>query len=58
MLVISEAGITLQHLLNHDQRIELGAFVIRRLALSWQVSVSDVLAILRQSVAISKMVGN
>ncbi|BBA64764.1 hypothetical protein [Escherichia coli] len=54
MLVISEAGITLQHLLSHDQRIELGAFVIRRLALSWQVSVSDVLAILRQSVAISK----
>lgn len=58
MLVISEAGTQLHHLLNHDQRIELGVFVIRRLALSWQVSVSDVLAILRQSVALSKTVGN
>lgn len=54
MLVISEAGVSLKHLLNHDQRIELGAFVIRRQAMAWQVTVSDVLAILRQSTVISK----
>lgn len=55
MLVISEAGVILQHVLNHEQRIELGAFIIRRQAMAWQVTVSDVLAILRQSVAIRKL---
>ncbi|EIZ1086051.1 hypothetical protein MPI44_004599 [Klebsiella oxytoca] len=58
MLIMSEGGETLQHLLNHEQRIELGVFIIRRQAMAWNVAVSDVLAILRQSVAISKTASN
>ncbi|PHM72282.1 hypothetical protein [Xenorhabdus sp. KJ12.1] len=58
MLVISEAGNTLQHLLSHHQRIELGVFIIRRQAMAWKISVSDVLAILRQSSVISRTVIN
>ncbi|PHM51647.1 hypothetical protein [Xenorhabdus hominickii] len=58
MLVISEAGNTMQHLLSHHQRIELGVFIIRRQAMVWKMSVSDVLAILRQSVVISRTVRN
>ncbi|EGT5730058.1 hypothetical protein AGJ33_21760 [Cronobacter dublinensis subsp. dublinensis] len=55
LLAISEAGKTMQHMLNHSQRIELGVFVIRRQAMAWKISVSDVLAVLRQSVAISRI---
>ena len=49
---ISQAGQVYTHMLDHAKRIELGAFVLRRQAQAWQMSVSDVLAILRQSVAI------
>nr|WP_238828254.1 hypothetical protein [Citrobacter freundii] len=55
MLIISEGGTTIQHMLSHNQRIELGVFIIRRQAAAWQISVSDVLAVLRQSVAISRI---
>ncbi|MCK9789627.1 hypothetical protein [Providencia sp. CIM-Carb-044] len=55
MLIISEGGTTIHHMLSHNQRIELGVFIIRRQAAAWQISVSDVLAVLRQSVAISRI---
>ncbi|EOC0012458.1 hypothetical protein ACI0X9_004180 [Cronobacter turicensis] len=55
LLVISEAGKTMQHMLNHSQRIELGVFIIRRQAMAWKITVSDVLAVMRQSVAISRI---
>lgn len=55
MLELSDAGTSMKHLLSHNQRIELGVFVIRRQALAWKITVSDVLAVLRQSVAISKI---
>ncbi|MDE9446855.1 hypothetical protein KKJ04_14890 [Xenorhabdus bovienii] len=58
MLVFSEAGATLQHMLSHNQRIELGVFILRRQAMAWKISVSDVLAVLRQSVAISRTVSD
>lgn len=54
LLQLSEAGRMLQHMLNHNQRIELGVFVIRRQADAWKMSVSDVLAVLRQSVILKK----
>lgn len=54
LIQLSEAGRVMKHMLTHSQRIELGVFVIRRQAMSWQISVSDVLAVLRQSVAICK----
>ncbi len=51
---LSEAGSVMQHLLSHQQRVELGVFIIRRLAMAWQISVSDTLAILRQSVVLER----
>ena len=45
-------GFTL--MLNHAQRMEVGAFILKRQADAWDMSVSDVLALLRQSVAIKR----
>lgn len=44
----------LTHMLNHAQRMEVGAFILKRQADAWDMSVSDVLALLRQSVAIKR----
>lgn len=50
----SHGGDMLTHMLNHAQRMEVGAFILKRQADAWDMSVSDVLALLRQSVAIKR----
>ncbi|HGO5393012.1 TPA: hypothetical protein ACK2W2_001642 [Klebsiella michiganensis] len=50
----SQGGDMLTHMLNHAQRMEVGAFILKRQADAWDMSVSDVLALLRQSVAIKR----
>lgn len=50
----SLGGEMLTHMLNHAQRMEVGAFILKRQADAWDMSVSDVLAILRQSVVIKR----
>lgn len=49
-ILVSEKGRQLQHMISPADRIELAVFAVKRLALVWGLSVSDVLAILRQSV--------
>ncbi|MGD6739939.1 hypothetical protein ACP5PY_27865 [Photobacterium leiognathi subsp. mandapamensis] len=39
---------------NPQERIEVGSFVIRRLAMGWQMAVADVLALLRQSAMLER----
>ncbi|EBJ7457281.1 hypothetical protein ACFDWB_005406 [Salmonella enterica] len=50
----SLGGDMLTHMLNHAQRMEVGAFILKRQADAWDMSVSDVLALLRQSVTIKR----
>ncbi|EBI9418302.1 hypothetical protein VQ366_004718 [Salmonella enterica] len=50
----SLGGDMLTHMLNHAQRMEVGAFILKRQADAWDMSVSDVLALLRQSVSIKR----
>lgn len=42
----SHGGDMLTHMLNHAQRMEVGAFILKRQADAWDMSVSDVLALL------------
>ncbi|MCW7550127.1 hypothetical protein OO184_19870 [Photorhabdus sp. APURE] len=51
---ISDSGRVMTHMINHQQRIELGAFMLNRQSQAWDMSVSDVLAILRQSMVIQR----
>lgn len=53
-IVISERGDRIEHFLDGDGRLELGVFAVRRLSEAWKVTPSDVLAILRQSVALDR----
>lgn len=50
----SLGGDMLTHMLNHAQRMEVGAFILKRQADAWDMSISDVLALLRQSVVIKR----
>jgi|GEM_PF-1434524 hypothetical protein len=46
---VSEKGRQLHHMLQPDDRLDLGVFALRRLAEGWKVSPSDAIALLRQS---------
>lgn len=47
-VTVSEKGVSFQHQLTQDSRIELSVFVLRRLAESWKVTPTDTIALLRQ----------
>lgn len=53
-LMVSEGGEVQQIMFNPQERTELSAFVIRRLAMGWQMTVADVLALLRQSAILDR----
>lgn len=53
-LTVSEGGQVQQIMFNPQERLEVGSFVIRRLAMGWQMAVADVLALLRQSAMLER----
>ncbi|EHY9845484.1 hypothetical protein [Vibrio splendidus] len=53
-LTVSEGGQVQQIMLNPHERLEVGSFVIRRLAMGWQMAVADVMAILRQGAMLER----
>ena len=51
---VSEKGRKLYHILTPDDRLDLGVFVLRRLAHFWKVTPSDAIALLRQASAMER----